>query len=181
MKWLALSFCLMSLTAFSQSVEEHYKKAERKAAMQDFRGALGELNNAIEKDPRYIKAFNFRGYIKDELDDYYGALQDYNIAISLKADYSDAYANRGRAKRKLNDFSGAINDYTTAIELNPNEKDSYLGRGIALKSSSLKKRSGRHAGWVQRRSFEIYNLLLYLACFSSYISASATWVSLSFN
>ena len=93
-----------SLGVSGQDAEEYYRKAQTKAGMDDFRGALHDLNKAIEKSPRYIKAFNYRGYVKDELDDYYGALKDYNIAIALKGDYGDAYANRGKAKRKLQDY-----------------------------------------------------------------------------
>ena len=122
-----LLFTTIAFGSYAQTAKDYYRKAQTKASMQDFRGALRDLDKAIEQEPRYIKAFNYRGYVKDELDDYYGALQDYNIAIALKGDYGDAYANRGKAKRKLEDFKGAINDYTTAIELNPDEKHSYVG------------------------------------------------------
>ena len=49
MKSLIPILCLFTLTAFTQTPEEHYKKAGSKAAMQDFRGALNELDKAIEK------------------------------------------------------------------------------------------------------------------------------------
>ena len=124
MRFLAVILLLFSNNPFlnAQTAEDFYRKAETKVTLQDFNGAFEDLNQAINIDPRFIKAFNFRGYVKDELDDYNGALQDYNIAIALKDDYGDAYANRGKAKRKLNDYNGAITDYTTAIALNPSGK-----------------------------------------------------------
>jgi tetratricopeptide (TPR) repeat protein len=114
-----LLFSVLVLDATAQTAQELYNRARSKAEMQNFKGALNDVNAAIEKDPKFIQAFNYRGYVKDELNDYQGALADYNLAIALKGDYSEAYANRGKAKQKMRDFKGAVEDYTTAITLNP--------------------------------------------------------------
>lgn len=129
---VALAIVLMTGTAVSQTAQEYYALAQKKAQMQSYRAALKDLDRALELDPKFIQALNYRGYVKDELDDYYGALKDYSLAIALKGDYSDAYANRAKAKRKLRDLKGALDDYSTAITLNPRERETFLGRGLTL-------------------------------------------------
>lgn len=134
--FLMIILSTLGQAVLAQTAQEFYNKARNKAEMQNYRGALNDLNEAIKQDPKFIQAFNYRGYVKDELDDYHGALSDYNMAIALKGDYSEAYANRGRAKHKMRDFKGAMEDYTTAITLNPLEKDALIGRGTTLSQMS---------------------------------------------
>lgn len=121
----------LPLCAFSQSAEDLYASAVRKAEYFNFKGALNDLNEAIRLNPRYIKAYTYRGYVKDELDDYQGALTDYNKAVDLKGDDYEAYARRGALKKRYKDYDGAIEDLNLAIQYKPDYAKAYSDRGQA--------------------------------------------------
>lgn len=125
-----LAICLPFFT-LAQSAEELYASAVRKAEYFNFKGALTDLNEAISLNPKYIKAYTYRGYVKDELDDYKGALADYNKAVNLKGDDYEAYARRGALKRRYKDYDGAIEDLNLAIQYKPDYAKAYSDRGQA--------------------------------------------------
>lgn len=125
--------CMLVLPLFSvaQTAEGLYASAVRKAEYFNFKGALDDLNEAIRLNPKFIKAYTYRGYVKDELDDYKGALGDYNKAVTLKADDYEAYARRGSLKKRYKDYDGAIEDLTLAIQYKPDYAKAYSDRGQA--------------------------------------------------
>jgi tetratricopeptide (TPR) repeat protein/V8-like Glu-specific endopeptidase len=104
----------------------------------DVRGALADYNQVIALDPKFSKAYNNRGILKNEkLNDVPGALSDYNQAIALDPKFSAAYNNRGILKNeKLNDVPGALSDYNQAIALDPKDSFAYNNRGV-LKNEKL--------------------------------------------
>ncbi len=130
-KLLFILVLFFPLIAFTQSAEDLYASAVRKAEYFNFKGALDDLNEAIALNPRYIKAYTYRGYVKDELDDYKGALADYNTAVSLKGDDYEAYARRGALKKRYRDYDGAIEDLDLAIQYKPDYAKAYSDRGQA--------------------------------------------------
>ena len=95
--------------------------------------ALSYANKAIELDPNYASAYDWRAFLKKELNDYQGALEDHNKAIELVYDYYYFYFFRGETRSKIKDFGGAIKDYSKAIELNPKFAYAYKRRGNLLK------------------------------------------------
>lgn len=94
--------------------------------------ALNYVNKAIELDPSYAAAYDWRAFLKKELNDYKGALEDHNKAIELVYDYYNYYFFRGETRSKIKDFGGAIKDYSKAIELNPKFAYAYKRRGNLL-------------------------------------------------
>ena len=95
--------------------------------------ALDYANKAIELDPYYAAAYDWRAFLKKELEDYQGALEDHNKAIELVYDYYNYYFFRGETYLKLKDYGAAIQDYTKAIGLNPNCSIAYNQRSFAKK------------------------------------------------
>jgi tetratricopeptide (TPR) repeat protein len=104
---------------------------------EDFQAGKKEavelLNRSVAINPRYVIAYFFRAYIKNQLNDPQGALADCDKAISLnpQAAVYTIYILRGTLKQeKLNDSQGALADYDKAIALNPQAAIAYSNRGF---------------------------------------------------
>ncbi len=91
---------------------------------------LSVLSEIIKLTPKDPKAYNNRGFSKNNLKDFQGAIKDFNKALELKSNYAVAYNNRGFSKNRLKDFQGAIEDFNKALDLKPNSV-SYNNRGYA--------------------------------------------------
>ena len=58
-----------------------------------------QVLEAIKLDPKYVVAFNNRGYAKGKLGDYKGKVDDCNEAIKLDLKYAVAFLNCGKVNR----------------------------------------------------------------------------------
>lgn len=123
--------------------QEYSKLALQKVSTRDFKGALADLDRAIQLDPNYAKAYNSRGTVKMlGFKDYQGAALDINRAIQIDPKLSAAYVNRGTLKAmESQDYQGALFEYNRAIQLDPNNIDAYTSRA-ATKYRYLKDRAG---------------------------------------
>ncbi|NJO94508.1 MAG: tetratricopeptide repeat protein [Hydrococcus sp. RM1_1_31] len=50
---------------------------------RDPKGAIEDFTKAIELQPDYVAAYNYRGYARSQIQDFQGAIADYNQAIAL--------------------------------------------------------------------------------------------------
>lgn len=114
---LALAFT----NAFGQTATAYYESGVEKYKKENYRGALKDLNKAIEMDPNYAEAFFVRGNVS------YGrfnqnlskAKEDYTTAIKLNPQFLKAFYNRGLANMDLEKYTDAIDDFTKVIEIDP--------------------------------------------------------------
>jgi tetratricopeptide (TPR) repeat protein len=118
--------------------------------LQEYTQALANYNQAIATNPKYAKAYNDRGVLKQsKLNDHKGALSDFSQAIAIDPKYTDAYNNRGALKyQKLNDPQGALADYNQAIALDSKFAEVYINRGN-LKVDKLNDTQGALADYNQ--------------------------------
>lgn len=100
-----------------QKADEWYIKGLEKYKSEDYRGAIRDLNKAIELNPTFEKAFLQRGLSKGLLKDNRGAIADFSKAIKLNPDYVDAYFWRGASKIDIGDKDGGCLDLSKAGEL----------------------------------------------------------------
>jgi tetratricopeptide (TPR) repeat protein len=112
--------------------DDYYVSGNNKRDAGDFRGALADFNRAIAINPRYVSAYNNRGFLKTEqLGDPQGALADYNQALEIDPQDAVVYSNRGTLKtEKLKDFRGAMIDFNRSIAINPRLSQPYNNRGF---------------------------------------------------
>jgi tetratricopeptide (TPR) repeat protein len=96
---------------------------------KDYRGAITALNQALEINPKYAKAYYGRGIVHTQLKDYPKAIADYNQAIALDPKDALAYYNRGIVRYELKEYPRAIADFTQAIALDPKYASAYTNRG----------------------------------------------------
>ena len=102
--------------------------------------AIGYLNKAIAKNPKFAEAYNNRGNAHRDLNKLQKAFADYNKAISLNPKYVKAYNNRGNIYYDLKKYKLAVNDYNKTLQLKPDFRLGYLNRGLAyhkLKNNTM--------------------------------------------
>jgi tetratricopeptide (TPR) repeat protein len=123
--------------------QEYGKLGLQKMLTRDFKGALADLDRAIQLDPNYAKAYNTRGTVKAlGFKDYQGAAIDINRALQIDPKLAAAYTSRGTLKSaESQDYQGALVEYNRAIQLDPHNIDAYTSRA-ATKYRFLKDRAG---------------------------------------
>ena len=102
--------------------------------------AITDYTNAIELDPEYAEAYNYRGIVYLSNGDVDNAITDYTAAIELYQEFTEAYKDRATAYFVNSDFGNAITDYTKAIQLDPDDTNIYNYRGLAhFRNSEIDK------------------------------------------
>ena len=74
---------------------------DAKNNLNDYQGALYDIDKIIEFNPNNDEYYYFRGYTKYILEDYYGALDDFNKAIELNPDNNIYKEGRKSANCKI--------------------------------------------------------------------------------
>ena len=127
-----------TVTDAANEAARYYQRGIERGQKRDYRGALEDLNKAIELRPDFAEAYHRRGQAKGGLAkspaDLAGVLQDYDHAIQFKPDLVEAYYDRGVAKQAGADFAGAIADYGKVFELKPDHAPAYEHRAKLRKS-----------------------------------------------
>lgn len=114
--------------------ELHYNQGASFANQGKYDDAITEFNQAIELDPGYTRAYEYRGfayYHKGQLD---LAIADYTKVIEFDPGYALAYNNRGIIYAELGQRELAIQDLKKAIELST---DANLTQSSQEKLASL--------------------------------------------
>ncbi len=110
--------------------EVWHSQGEIKYFAKDYNSAIVDFDEAIELNPKHVRAYYKRGNAKSNLADYADAIEDYMHAIRLNHKHARAYNNSGNAKINLDDYAGAIDDYTHAIMIDPEDANYYHNRSI---------------------------------------------------
>src|SRR5690606_8664677 len=90
--------------------------AEAKIGLENYQGAIVDLDKAIELSPRDAQLYELRGVARNKLLSFSNALTDFDQAYALGRSTPEVYYGRGYAKSKLGRQPEAISDFTTAIE-----------------------------------------------------------------
>jgi tetratricopeptide (TPR) repeat protein len=109
----------------------HYNRGCDKYLKEDYKGAIRDIDKAIQLDPNYADAYQCRGLSYSALQNYKLAVKDYDKAIQLKPNVADLYFFRGNAYAGIEEYKLALRDYDKAIELKRKDGSVYLFRGIA--------------------------------------------------
>ncbi len=87
--------------------------------VNDFKGAILELDEAIRLDPKSFSAHNNRGLARYKDGDIEGGLRDFNEALRLQPDGVDPHLELGPHYLALKDFDRAIDHFNRAIAIDP--------------------------------------------------------------
>jgi tetratricopeptide (TPR) repeat protein len=117
---LLFIFAIFLLNSCSNdSASHHFKNGSAKYQLQDYSGAITDLNKAIGIKPNYIEAYYTRAICKSKTKKYDQALNDFNKVLELDPTHKDALFNRAYyVKQTTGDYNGAIEDYNHFMELN---------------------------------------------------------------
>jgi tetratricopeptide (TPR) repeat protein len=97
--------------------------------LDDYQGALEDLDKADVLVPNNAFALRTRGNVKRMMDDYQGALEDLDKADVLVPNNAFTLRSRGDVKYKLDDCQGALEDLDKADVLDPNNAFTLTIRG----------------------------------------------------
>lgn len=111
-------FLFAQFCAFSQSSSKTaMDKALQKIEMENYTGAINDLNKVIQTDSLNATAFFKRGYCHAMLQEHKDALIDFNRAIFMNANEGEWYSERGIAKMNLRDMEGSCKDWKIASKM----------------------------------------------------------------
>ena len=103
--------------------KEYYKNQQYTKAIQDF-------THAIDLNPNFIEAHNYRGFTYLHHQEYIKAIQDFTKAIDLQPIAPKSYFSRGSTYNRLKQYTEAIRDFTQAIHLDTNYVEAYDSRAL---------------------------------------------------
>ncbi len=137
----------------------YFGEGEDRFNAEEYVKAIINFDNAILHNPKYIRAYNWRGRAnfhlgqsKAEQGDvaeaqqlYKAAVEDYTQAIKINPEFAIALNNRGAAKFELGQskanqgniteaqhlHEAAINDFSLSIKIEPKYTFPYFHRGVA--------------------------------------------------
>jgi len=86
---------------------------------------------AIELNPNYVHAYNYRGTAYDDKCEYDLAIADYNRAIEIDPNFAFPYLNRGITYYNKGEYDREIDEYTKGIKCDTTDAEAYILRGDA--------------------------------------------------
>ena len=104
-----------------------------------YREAIESFNNVIALNPRFDRAYGYRGETYEELREYDKALNDYNKECQIDFNNSFAFYRRGNLYKKLGLYNEALKDYDEAIKLYPEYGGFYDSRSEVYRKLGLVK------------------------------------------
>jgi tetratricopeptide (TPR) repeat protein len=119
---------------------DFFLQATEKYQKGDFKGAIADLSQSIQLNPKNAEAYSYRGIASYYVANFFGAIKDLNQAIALNPQQADAYYNRGvirvNSKQPGEEVVG-IRDLEQAATLFQQQgklADAARSRGLALSS-----------------------------------------------
>ncbi len=103
-------------------------RAEARAAMGDYKGAVEDLTNAISADPDLVDAYTFRASAYRYLDEMGKAKADIEAALLLDPDSVPALLERGILFRLAGQDDAARDDWLRVLALDPDGEAGRLAR-----------------------------------------------------
>jgi tetratricopeptide (TPR) repeat protein len=96
--------------------EAYFNRASAKFTQNDFKGALADLNAALNANKKDNKALYKRAIVKYNLEDFKGAVIDFDDLINLDNKNYKAFYERALAKLQLGKIQDACSDLQKAKE-----------------------------------------------------------------
>ncbi|MEL7243842.1 MAG: tetratricopeptide repeat protein [Cyanobacteria bacterium J06573_2] len=125
-------------TATKPKADDFYLQSVEKRNKADFQGAIKDLNQAININPKYAFAYYRRAEARQNTGENDKAIADLQKAAQLfseQGNKSDAFRSQGSMRMLKKDYPGAIAAFSEAIKLNPKDTDAYNERGMTRVSS----------------------------------------------
>lgn len=127
----AIEMLNVMLKADDDAHEGYFLRGVAKYNLDDLLGAEMDFTKAIESNPVFTRAYQYRAITRSRMANYDDALKDYREAIALRPDITDSYYSRGITLLLNNQFQEAIYDFDIFIKQYSMICDAYINRGTA--------------------------------------------------
>lgn len=114
--------------------EGYFLRGVAKYNLDDLLGADADFSTAIDKNPVYTMAYQYRAITRARLGNYDDALKDFEEALSLRPDQGGIYYSRGVTFLLSGQFQKAIDDFDNFIHYDPKVAEAYINRGLCYLS-----------------------------------------------
>ena len=111
-----------------RNAEAYARRGFAQLALGGVTGGLADINRALEINPDYALAHNYKGVvfamngIRDQ------AILEFTRAVELAPGLTEAYVNRGKIYLEMSDGESALADLDTALDLEPESAELLLIR-----------------------------------------------------
>ncbi|RME75617.1 MAG: tetratricopeptide repeat protein, partial [Planctomycetota bacterium] len=105
-QWIPLNKQKKKIT----TAEEYVKRAIQKSEKNNYKGALEDLNQVIQINPKSADAYLNRGNVYLAMKQFSLALKDFNRAIQINPKYVNAYIGRGKVYYTMKQYIRALED-----------------------------------------------------------------------
>lgn len=123
----------IGLLPVPKSAMEFYARALASYVLAKTKEALADYTQAIQLNPRFVRAYAKRAFIYVDNNQNELALTDFSKAIELNPQYAAPYFYRGNIYYNLQKYELAIADYSKAIQFDPKDAGAYINRGVMYK------------------------------------------------
>jgi len=132
-KLIIMGVILVGHAFFSgcRSSEYYYYRAFERSRTTDYKGAIADLDKAINADSEKWYYFALRGHIEYLTGANQRAIEDLNKALELNSSVAIVLLERGKVSIALGDYHSATSDLDRSIETDPGNGLSYIYRGYA--------------------------------------------------
>ena len=120
-----------SIKIIHGNLDAQYKWALYLQKKNKHKIAIAVLNEVIQKDPSYDKAYNAIGISYDYLGDYNSAINSYKLALKINPELDYVHNNLGYSHFLNGNLDSAIDAFQKAIALNENNKRYHNNLGLA--------------------------------------------------
>ena len=117
-----------------EAYEGYLLRGIAKYNLEDLLGADADFSRAIDINPVYTMAYQYRAITRARLGNYEDALSDFEEAISLRPEQSGIYYSRGVTLLLSGQFERAAADFDTFIHYDPKVADAYINRALCYLS-----------------------------------------------
>jgi len=114
-------------------------RAQARALLNDYRGALEDLDASLKRTPNDVDALVFRATAKRYLKDIPGAAADITTALQINNSHPEALLERGILRRLSNFDKGAREDWLTVLSIAP-ESDAAAAARVNLEKMDVRLR-----------------------------------------
>jgi tetratricopeptide (TPR) repeat protein len=117
-------------TAEQLQAEEYFEQGFSKHQQNDYRGAIDDFTQAINRNPRFSEAYYRRGLVYSNVGDKQSALQDWQQATILEPDHHLINIIQSKIYLAQGDFNRALAEAEQGVNRNPGYAEAYSARGL---------------------------------------------------
>ena len=122
----AVSISMYNSTKNKEALE-FYSEGSEKFKEQNYKAAIKLFEKAVEKDPKFVEAYDDMGVSYRKLGDLKNAIKNYDKSIELYPDGIMAHQNLGLIYSIQKEYKKAIEEYEKSQKINPEDPEGYYG------------------------------------------------------